>query len=367
MSAGQRRTRPAPISFGPPQGREAEFRARVAASGQELATHRLNAHENECIEVAGVRDLHGAFPEWATVAKAVTRCRKYLYSLSVKPDPAQEPLTRAQYADYIARVEDRLGLTGQPRAVVIHVKHGRAHCHVIWSRNVVRQRKAVYLAFDREALMTVTREFARDHGLCLPTGYERAPGDPPESAQLSLYEKVQQDRTGLSKEERIDEITAAWQYSDSPKTFVQALAALGYILATGKRPYVLVDRDGEMNALPKLISASRDGARVRSKDVCAFQDETAASGRIGAPIARQGWRPFLGRVTGTAYLIRKRHERQDRRRARGHEDQKAALSRRHNGAICSPSSNLATKRTRSSIGLHSFHVISGSPRKCPIV
>lgn len=393
------------------------------ASGQELATHLLNMHENERIEVADVRgaiarDLHGAFAEWAAVAKAVTRCRKYLYSLSISPDPAQEPLSRAQYADYIARVEDRLGLSGQPRAVVFHVKHGRAHCHVIWSRIVVRQRKAVHLAFDREALMTVTREFARDHGLRLPAGYERDPGDPPESAQLSLYEKVQQDRTGLSREERIDEITAAWQHSDSPKAFVQALAALGYILATGKRPYVLVDQDGEMNALPKLIAASRDGARVRSQDVraflegafppdslptveqaqaqaarqraahedttdapgaddraehdrleamqgrrreevlsraaalrvrhaaeslqcasrhheemaaleSAFQDETARIRRNRDAHRPRGLAAFLGRVTGMAYLMRKRHERQDRRRARDHEDRKAALSRRH--------------------------------------
>lgn len=41
--AGPRRTRPAPISYRPPQGREAEFRARVAASGLS-ANAFINAH-----------------------------------------------------------------------------------------------------------------------------------------------------------------------------------------------------------------------------------------------------------------------------------------------------------------------------------
>ncbi len=54
--------------------------------------------------------------------------------------------------------------------------------------------------------------------------------------------------------------------SDSPKAFVQALADRGYILATGKRPYVLVDLYGHMNALPKLI----DDKTVRTKDIRAF-------------------------------------------------------------------------------------------------
>lgn len=245
------------------------------ASGQELATHLLNAQDNERIEIAGLRgsgadDLHGAFAEWRALARQRTRCRKYLYSLSINPDPAQEPLTRAQYEDYIARAEDKLGLTGQPRAVVFHVKHGREHCHVVWSRVIVDERRAAQISFDRTKLMAVTRQFARDHGLHLPDGYHRERGEPPQNAQLTLYEKVQQDRTGLRREQRIADVTGAWHRRDTPQTFVQDLEELGYILARGKRPYVLVDLYGEMNALPKLIADDKGGQRVRTKDVRAF-------------------------------------------------------------------------------------------------
>jgi relaxase-like protein len=240
--------------------------------GQDLATHLQNAYDNEYVEIAEVRgavahDLHGAFAEWEVCAHAMTGCRNYLYSLSVNPDPAQGQLTRAQYRDYIDRVEGKLGLSGQPRAVVFHIKEGREHCHVVWSRIDTERGKAVHQPFDRQKLMMVTRQFAHEHGLALPGGMVPDAGrERGKKKSLSLYEKHQQDATGLTKEERIRQVTDAWSQSDSARAFVRALEVLGYVLATGKRPYVLVDLYGEMNALPKLI----DDRAVRTRDIRAF-------------------------------------------------------------------------------------------------
>ena len=239
-------------------------------NGQDLATHLLNEHDNERMTVVEVRgaiagDLHGAFAEWEVQAKALTKCKNYLYSLSINPDPEQGPLTTDQYQDYIDRVEAELGLAGQPRAVVMHEKDGREHAHVVWSRIDAEAEKAVQMPFDREKLMMVTREFAKDHDLVLPKGYSR---DGYGHDQLSLYEKAQQEKIGVTKEERAKHVTEAWAQSDSPKAFVQALEERGYILATGKRPYVLIDIYGEMNALPKLINDKT----VRTKDIKAFLD-----------------------------------------------------------------------------------------------
>ena len=74
------------------------------------------------------------------------------------------------------RTEKRLGLTGQPR-LIYHVKRDRQgipreHYHAIWSRIDV-ERRAIHMAYDQDKLMTVTREFARDHGLRLPEGYDK--------------------------------------------------------------------------------------------------------------------------------------------------------------------------------------------------
>jgi hypothetical protein len=239
--------------------------------GQDLATHLQNAYDNEYVEIAELRgavarDLHGAFAEWELCAHAMTGCRNYLYSLSVNPDPAQGPLTRTQYIDYIDRAEAKLGLAAQPRAIVFHIKDGREHCHVVWSRIDTERGKAVHQAFDRQKLMMVTRQFARDHGLALPEGMLRDAGRDRRKKSLSLYEKHQQEATGLTKEERIAQVTQAWRQSDGARAFVRALEELGYVLATGKRPYVLVDLYGEMNALPKMI----DDRQVRTKDIRAF-------------------------------------------------------------------------------------------------
>ncbi|TAM98358.1 MAG: hypothetical protein EPN45_17720 [Rhizobiaceae bacterium] len=61
-------------------------------------------------------------------------------------------------------------------------------------------------------------------------------------------------------------VTQAWRQSDNARSFVRALEAMGYVLATGKRPYVLVDMYGMMNALPKMI----DDRSVRTNDIRAF-------------------------------------------------------------------------------------------------
>jgi hypothetical protein len=247
-------------------------KASQRGGGKDLATHLLNAFDNEYVEVAEVSgaiapDLHGAFAEWEAIATGLTKCRNYLYSLSVNPDLGQGQLSRAQYMDYVDRVEKALGLEGQPRAIVYHIKDGREHCHVVWSRIDYQTEKAVHLAFD-EKLMMVTRQFAREHGLELPDGY--GPGRFDERRrQTSLYERAQERATGLSKDERQLLVTQAWRQSDSPKAFVRALEELGYVLATGNRPYVLVDIYGGMNALPKLI----DDRSVRTKDIRAFLEK----------------------------------------------------------------------------------------------
>jgi hypothetical protein len=248
------------------------------ALGQDLATHLLNAQDNERLEVAQVRgavarDLHGAFAEWEAQAHNLTRATNYLYSLSINPDQRQGRLTREQYFDYIERTEQRLGLSGQPRAVVFHIKkdrHGipREHCHVIWSRTDAEQKKARHIAFDHDKLMMVTREYARDHGLKLPDGYNKevVRARRGRGYQMGLYDKRVEELGGLSLEQHKAQVTAAWDRRDTPRSFVHELESMGYTLATGDRDYVLVDLFGNTKALPRLI----DDKKVRVKQLREF-------------------------------------------------------------------------------------------------
>lgn len=229
--------------------------------GQQLATHLLNEFDNERVEVAQIRgamapDLHGAFAEWHALSRA-TQCRKYLYSLSLNPDPGQGPLTRAQYLDFINRTERALGLSEQARAVIFHVKHEREHCHVVWSRIDERTMKAVQISHDHQALRTVARAFARDHKLRLPPSMQKDRGTErykDRQKRENLFEQQQQERSGISKQERMAAITQAWKESADGKTLVAALERKGYLLARGdKRTHVVVDRAGEIHALARQI------------------------------------------------------------------------------------------------------------------
>lgn len=230
--------------------------------GADLALHLMNAFDNERIEVGQVRgtvadDVHGAFGEYEAIA-AGTRCKKPLYSLSINPSA---PLSRERYLAAIDRIEKGLGLSGQPRAVVFHVKNGREHCHVVWSRIDARTMKAVHLSHDRMKLRSLSRELAREFGLKLPEGLERDRGDQRGQRQeMTLGEKRQAEQTGIAPEKRRREITEAWRASDSPEAFREALSQKGYMLAKGdRRGFVVIDRYGDVHSLARQI----EGVKTR--------------------------------------------------------------------------------------------------------
>jgi len=237
--------------------------------GQQLATHLLNSFDNDSVEVIDMRgaiapDLHGAFAEWYAEAKG-TKCVKYLYSLSINPDHTQGPFNRDHYYDFIHRTEEKLGLSDQPRAVVFHVKHGREHCHVVWSRIDTEKMKAVQLSHDRQKLRAVAQEYARDHGITLPPGMQNNRGMdrfPDHAKTENLAEKQQEERTGTPKEQRMEQIAKAWSETSDAPSFVKALERDGYFLARGdQRSYVVVDIYGEVHSL------SRQLAGVKSKEL----------------------------------------------------------------------------------------------------
>lgn len=146
-----------------------------AVSAQKLAKQLLKADDNQRIEVLNLRgsvarDLDRAFEEWYAQSKQ-TKCLKYLYSVSIIPDPAQRRINREQYFDLIERIEKKLGLSKQPRAVVRHVhRDGREDWHSVWSRIDTGKGVAVNFSHDWKKLRRVAQEFAGDYGIVFPPG-----------------------------------------------------------------------------------------------------------------------------------------------------------------------------------------------------
>lgn len=227
------------------------LKASQRSGGADLATHLMNEYDNEQVDIAEVRgtvanDLHGAFAEYEAMATG-TRCKQPLYSLSINP---AQSVDREIYNAAINRIEKHLGLSEQPRAVVFHVKNGREHCHVIWSRIKAASMTAVQLSHDHLKLQRLAFEIARDYGLETPKGKTKM--------TITFAEKAQAEATGITPAERRRAITEIFNHADTPKEFQSALEQQGYVLAKGdKRAFVVIDQYGETHSLARQIEGAR--------------------------------------------------------------------------------------------------------------
>lgn len=304
--------------------------------GRQLATHLMNAVDNERVEIMEMRgsvarDLHGAFAEWEALASA-TNCRKYLYSLSINPDHRQKTFTPEHYIDFLRRAEKSLGLSGQPVAVVRHVKNGREHWHAVWSRIEPDRLRAINIAHDRQKLRAVAREYARDHQLVLPPRMREDKGRDRfrDRAHESHAEKQQQERSGITKQQRQSDIHAAWLEFVKGADFIAALAQRGYTLARGdRRSHVVIDRAGEIHSLPRQLKGVPRKDRDAALSSLPFDALPAAKDARKQQIRISAKEHFRissdGRRDALAHAHRRRREALD--------TAKADLARRHKQQI----------------------------------
>lgn len=231
-----------------------------------LAAHLQNAAENEMIELAEVTgtvatDVDGALAEMDALC-AGTRAQEGVYAAFINPP---KPLTREQFLRALALIEARLGLTGQPRLVLFHIKNGRHHCHAVWSRIDIERMKAIHLSHDRQKLRKCAQELAAEFGLDLPEGLKADRGagrfeDPDRRKRPTRAEKAQAKNSGITPEDRCAAITDAWRTSDSALSLQNGLEERGYLLARGdSRAFVVVDIAGDVHSLARQI----DGAKTR--------------------------------------------------------------------------------------------------------
>ena len=231
--------------------------------GSDLATHLLKA-ENDHVTVYEIRgfmsdDLHEAFREIQAVSKA-TKCKQYLFSLSLNP-PQNETVSERAFERAADAAEERLGLREQPRAIVFHEKEGRRHAHVVWSRIDPVAMKAINLSHYKNKLNSLAKDIYLEHGWSLPEGMkDKTLTDP---LNFSLAEWQQALRANRDIRELKQVFTKAWERSDSAKALNAALEQSGFKLARGdKRGVVAVDYLGEVYSVARY-------ANVKSKDVLA--------------------------------------------------------------------------------------------------
>jgi hypothetical protein len=315
--------------------------------GSDLATHLSNEYDNERVEIAELRGtvantLHGAFAEIEAVASG-TRCKEPLYSLAINPSA---PLSREQYMAAIDHVEGRLGLTGQPRAVVFHTKHGREHCHVVWSRIELDDMKAIPLSHDRMKLRTCARELAHAYGLTLPAGLAEDRGDArfEKTRDVTYAEKGMAEASGLTPDRRRATITALFRSSDNAEAFRAGLEREGYILAQGeRRTFVVVDRAGDVHALARQI----EGAKT--KDVKARLADLSVE---SLPTVATAHAQQKARQQATDERLR---EQARKRGAKSAADLKTKQETRRRQTIDAQRQQLAITHASERMALHAMH------------
>lgn len=278
----------------------------------DLARHLLKA-ENEHVEVHELRgfageSLYEAMIETHAVARG-TRCHKFLFSISLSP-PEFETVPVSAFEEAIERVEARLGLLGQPRAIVFHEKEGRRHAHCVWSRIRLSTMTAVDLPHFKLKLMDLSRELYLEHDWRMPAGMmDRALRSP---LNYSMAEWFKARRSGHSPTDIKAAFRQCWEVSDSPRALMSSLEQCGFFLARGdRRTAVAIDVNGGVYGLARWLGIrGRDvNARLELEEMPTVDEARArvrelVSGKTGTLLAEitEDFR------AAAAVVERRRHE-----------------------------------------------------------
>ena len=318
------------------------------SGGKQLGLHLLKTEENEHVEIHEVSGfvsdtVMGAMNE-AYAASRGTRCKQYLFSLSLSP-PAHESVRIEVFEKALADVEERLGLTGQPRIIVFHEKEGRRHCHAVWSRIDAETMKAKELPHFGLKLKSLAKQIFLENGWNMPRGYESARLRDPRSFSLDEWQKAK--RADIDPRELKAAVNDCWKRADSAKAFAAALEERGLFLARGdRRAFVVTTLDGDVFSISRMVPEKIKVIEERLGDPARLPSVAETQQRIAndiAPrltnyiaeakrIARHNMEPLY--ATREALKVQHQAERQafdQKIMARWNDEQRARASRLRNG------------------------------------
>ncbi|TXG81189.1 MAG: relaxase [Sphingomonadales bacterium] len=276
------------------------LKASKRSGGRQLGAHLLKTEENEHVEIHEVSGfisdtVMGAMNEAYALARG-TKCSQYLFSLSLSP-PASESVRVETFEKALADIEERLGLTGQPRVVVFHEKEGRRHCHAVWSRIDAETMTAKELPFFKNKLNEIGKQLYLENGWAMPKGFESPKLRDPRNFTLDEWQQAK--RAGIDPRELKSAVQDCWKRADSVGAFASALEERGLFLARGdRRGFVAITIDGDVFALSRLIEGKAKDVAARLGDPARLLSVDDARARIASDIA-----PRLSRYIAEAKRI----------------------------------------------------------------
>ena len=223
------------------------IKASQRGGGKQLGLHLMKTEDNEHVEIHEIRgfvsdEIVGALKESYAVSRG-TKCKQFLFSVSLNPET--ESVSVDVFEDAANRIEQKNGLTGQPRVIVFHEKEGRRHAHVVWSRIDPETMTARNLNHFKLKLRDISKELYLENDWQMPRGLMDSQARDPRN--YSLVEYQQAKRMGRDARDVKGMIQECWAVSDSRAAFTHALSERGLILAKGdRRGHVAVTAEGEV-------------------------------------------------------------------------------------------------------------------------
>jgi hypothetical protein len=229
--------------------------------------------------VAAFRSVH--------VIAAATKCVAPFFHLAVR-NRDEERLDRSQWEYAANSIERMLGLTDQPRAVAFHTAEdtGHSHMHIVWSRINEETLTAKPLPFFKQRLKQVCRELEERFGLTpVPNQREGSIRFAPTRGEEEQARRLQVDVHATR-----ETIRDCFERSDCGRSFRDALAQEGFVLARGdRRDFLVVDGAGGMYALGKrILGVSAAEIRNRLADLGRDHLPTLEQARELISAKRQG-------------------------------------------------------------------------------
>lgn len=222
--------------------------ANERAGGSRLAQHLMNTVDNDHVEI---HDLRGFVSN-------------YLFSISLNP-PGNKNVPVKVFEDAIERIEKKLGLVEQPRAIVFHEKEGRRHAHCVFSRINIGQMKAINLSLYKEKLTEISRELFLEHDWQMPPGLENYKDRDPLNFKRAEWQQAKRTKQDVRVLKKL--FQDCWAVSDSQDAFANALAERGITLAKGdRRGHVAVDWRGEIYSISRWVGIKAKEVRAKLGD-----------------------------------------------------------------------------------------------------
>ena len=244
------------------------LKAKERGDGGQLARYLLATRDNEHVELHEVSGfvsdiLLDAFHEADAIARG-TRCKNYLFSMSLNP-PEGAYVETEVFETTADLIEKKIGLENQPRTIVFHEKDGRRHAHVVWSRIDSEKMRAINLPHYKTKLRDVSRSLYLEHGWDMPRGLQdRRLRDP---LNFTREEWQQAKRAGVDPREIKTALQDAWKLSDNRASFEAALKERGFWLARGdRRGFVALDYRGEVYSLSRYAGVKTKELEARLGD-----------------------------------------------------------------------------------------------------